>query len=93
MQDAETYRRNMVVKMNDYLSKAAVNLNATFSSSNYMVADEEVFAIIPPFEYESPGLEATIAEHRGNFIMLALWLAAAIGLALIAVNRLSMERT
>ena len=93
MQDAETYRRNMVVKMNDYLSKAAVNLNATFSSSNYMVADEELFAIILPFEYESPGLEATIAEHRGNFIMLALWLAAAIGLALIAVNRLSMERT
>ena len=30
MTDAETYRRNMVVKMNDYLSKAAVGLNASF---------------------------------------------------------------
>jgi hypothetical protein len=93
MQDAETYRRNMVVKMNDYLSKAAVNLNASFSSSNYMIADEEVFAIIPPFEFEPPGLYDTIAEHRSNFIMLAFWLAAAIGLALVAVNRLSMERS
>jgi ABC-2 type transport system permease protein len=93
MQDAETYRRNMVVKMNDYLSKAAVNLNSSFSSSNYMVADEEVFAIVPPFEFESTGVGATIAEHRGNFIMLAFWLAATIGLAVIAVNRLSMERS
>jgi ABC-2 type transport system permease protein len=93
MQDAETYRRNMVVKMNDYLSKAAVSLNSSFSSSNYMVADEEVFAIVPPFEFESTGVNATIAEHRGNFIMLAIWLAAAFGLALVAVNRISMERS
>jgi ABC-2 type transport system permease protein len=91
MRDAETYRRNMVVKMNDYLSKAAVGLNATFSSSNYMVADEEVFAIVPPFEFEPPGLASTVAEHRSNFVMLALWLAASIGLALVAVNRISME--
>ncbi len=93
MTDAETYRRNMVVKMNDYLSKAAVNLNASFSSSNYMVANEEVFAIIPPFVYEPPTLAATIAEHRNNFILLILWLAATIGLASVAVNRISVEKS
>jgi len=92
MTDAETYRRNMVVKMNDYLSKAAVDLNETYSSSNYMRAAEEVFAIVPPFEFEPPELSATIDEHRGNFTLLALWLAAAIGLAVFAVNRISMER-
>ncbi len=91
MTDAETFRRNMVVKMNDYLSKAAVGLNATFSSSNYMVADEEVFGISPPFEFEPPALSGTISEHRSNFIILALWLLAAIGLAIFAANRISME--
>jgi ABC-2 type transport system permease protein len=93
MTDAETFRRNMVVKMNDYLSKAAVGLNATFSSSNYMVADEEVFAIIPPFEFEPPELSGTFDEHRNNFIILALWLALSIGLALFGVNRMSPERS
>jgi ABC-2 type transport system permease protein len=92
MTDAETYRRNMVVKMNDYLSKAAVDLNATSSSSNYMRADEEVFAIVPPFVFEPPALNSMMAEHRNNFILLALWLAAAIGLAIFATNRISMER-
>jgi len=93
MNDAETYRRNMVVKMNDYLAKASVHLNASFSSSNYMIADEEVFAIVPPFEFEPPNLEVMIAEHRSNFMLLALWLAAAIGFAMVAANRISTERT
>jgi ABC-2 type transport system permease protein len=92
MTDAEIYRRNMVVKMNDYLSKASVHLNASFNSSNYMRADEEVFAIVPPFEFEPPKLAGTFAEHRSNFALLALWLAAAIGLAVIGANRISMER-
>lgn len=90
MTDAETYRRDMVLKMNDYLSKASAHLNASFSSSNYMIADEEVFAIVPPFEYEPPTLAATMAEHRGNFALLGLWLLAAIGLAIHGVNRMSV---
>ncbi len=93
MTDAETYRRNMVVKMNDYLSKAAVGLNATYSSSNYMRADEEVFAIVPPFEFEPPRLEAMITEHSSNFVLLAIWLAAAIGLAIFGASRISLERS
>ncbi|MDP7418402.1 MAG: ABC transporter permease subunit [Gammaproteobacteria bacterium] len=92
MTDAETYRRNMVVKMNDYLSKASVHLNTTYSSSNYMRADEEVFAIVPPFEFEPPNLNTMLTEHRSNFILLFLWLAASIGLAVFAANRISLER-
>jgi ABC-2 type transport system permease protein len=92
MTDAETYRRNMVVKMNDYLSRASVHLNTTYSSSNYMRADEEVFAIVPPFEFEPPNLNTMLTEHRSNFILLFLWLAASIGLAVFAANRISLER-
>jgi ABC-2 type transport system permease protein len=93
MDDAEAHRRNMVVKMNDYLSKAAVSLNATFSASNYMTADEEVFSIVPPFVYEPPSLSETLEEHWSNFGLLLLWLVASIGFAVYSVNRLSVERT
>jgi hypothetical protein len=58
-----------------------------------MIADEKVFAIIPPFEYEPPALDEVIAEHRSNFVALLLWFAASIGLALLAVNRMSVERS
>lgn len=92
MDDAEAFRRNMVVKMNDYLSKAAVSLNATFSASNYMTADEEVFAIVPPFNYEPPTLSETLDEHWINFGLLLLWLIASVGIAVFSVNRLSPER-
>ena len=92
MTDAETYRRNMVLKMNDYLSKASVHLNETFAADNYMVADEEVFAIIPPFEYEPPRLAPMFAAHSSNFAMLFFWLLLSIGMAMVTSNRISMER-
>jgi ABC-2 type transport system permease protein len=93
MEDAEVHRRDMVVKMNDYLSKASVHLNSSFSSSNYMKADEEVFAIVPPFEFEPPALADVVAEQRNNFVALLLWLLASIGLALFATKRISTERS
>ncbi len=88
---AEAYRRDMVFKVNDYLGKAAVSLNTGYGGGNVLVADEAVFAMVPPFKFESQGLGATLAEHAGNFIGLVLWLAAALGLALWSVRRLKAE--
>ena len=85
---AEAYRRDMVLKVNNYLGEAAASLNA---GGGVLIADEAVFAMVPPFEFESQGLRATLAEHAGNFIALMLWLAAALGLALWAVRRLKVE--
>jgi ABC-2 type transport system permease protein len=93
MGDAEAHRRDMVLKMNDYLSKAAVSLNATASASNYMIADEQVFSIVPPFVYEPPPLEETLASHWGNLGLLGAWLAAAVLFAVIGVNRMTLERS
>lgn len=93
MEDAEIYRRNMVVKMNGYLSKAAASLNASYSSSNFMVADEEVFAIVPPFIYERPSLSDMLDEHKKNLIIIFLWFLCAIGFARLAAGRLSMEES
>ena len=56
-----------------------------------MRADEKVFGIVPPFEFDPPSLSATLREHRSNFAMLVLWFAAALTLALLATNRMTVE--
>lgn len=89
--DAEAFRHDMVFRMNDYLSKAAVDLNGVNSASNFMIANEEVFAIVPPFRYEPPPFDAVLGEQLGNFARLGAWLAAAVGLALLAVRRMTLE--
>ncbi len=91
--DAEDFRHNMVFRMNDYLSKAAVDLNGVNDATNYMVANEEVFAIVPPYRYEPPALAATMAAQAGNFGILGAWLIAAVALAWQATRRMSMERS
>ena len=88
---AEAYRREMVLKVNNYLGEAAASLNSGYGGGNVLIADEEVFAIVPPFEFESQGLGAALSEHAGNLLALALWLAASLGLALWAVRRLKVE--
>lgn len=92
LDDAEAFREDMVEKMNGYLSKAAVSLNGVNSASNYLVANEDVFAIVPPFRYEPPALATTLSEHSSNFVLLGFWLVAAILLALLAVKRMTLER-
>ena len=92
MADAEAFRHDMVFKMNDYLSKAAADLNGVNSASNFMIADERVFAIVPPFRYRPPPLDEVLAGQTGNFTLLALWLGGAIALAALATRRLNPER-
>lgn len=88
---AESHRREMVTRMNAYLGEAAASLNTAYGGGAVMVADQEVFSLVPPFEFRSRGLGATLSEHAGNLIALAMWLAVAIGLALWAVRRLKVE--
>jgi ABC-2 type transport system permease protein len=92
MADAEEFREDMVFKMNDYLSQAAVDLNGVNSASNFMIADEEVFAMVPPFRYRPPELARVIGEQTGNFVLLAGWLAVAVALAVLATRRMTLER-
>ncbi len=89
--DAEAYREAMVEKMNGYLSKAAVSLNGVNSASNYLVASEEVFAIVPPFHFEPPALATTLSEHWANFVYMGVWLFAAVLLALRGVKRMPLD--
>lgn len=90
-QQAEDFRHDMVRKMNDYLSKAAANLNGVNSASNFMIANEDVFAIVPPFRYAPPPLDETLAGQWGNFRILGGWFLAAALLALLATRRMSLE--
>lgn len=93
MADAENFRHGMVAKMNDYLSKAAANLNGVNSASNYLVANEAVFSIVPPFRYEPPALASVIDAQAGNFGLLGGWLIASVVLSIFAVGRMSLERS
>jgi hypothetical protein len=58
-----------------------------------MIANEQVFAIVPPFRYEPPALELTVAGQLGNFRLLTAWLALAVALAMLATRRMSLERS
>lgn len=84
---AEDYRRMMVERMNGYLSKAAVDLNGVSNSSNYMTADESVFAIVPPYQYEPPTLAEVFAEYSSALAILSAWVLAALLFAAVAVGR------
>ncbi|MEZ5562150.1 MAG: ABC transporter permease subunit [Gammaproteobacteria bacterium] len=90
--DAEVFREAMVEKMNGYLSRAAVSLNGVNSASNYLVANEDVFSIVPPFRYEPPALATTLSEHWINFTLLGCWLVFSILLAIFGVRRMTLER-
>jgi ABC-2 type transport system permease protein len=85
---AEDHRRLMVEKMNGYLGKAAVDLNGKSDSSNYMTADEAVFAIVPPFAYRPPSLAEVMGEYAPDLGLLAAWFLASVLLAAAAVRRL-----
>ncbi|MBL8645332.1 MAG: DUF3526 domain-containing protein, partial [Rhodospirillaceae bacterium] len=84
---AEEFRREMVAKMNGYLSKAAVDLNGVSNSSNYMTADEAVFSIVPPFKYTPPSFSEVFNEYKSALAILGAWLLASIVFALAAVGR------
>ena len=43
-------------------------MNAGHGGGSVLVADEAVFAIVPPFRFESRGVGAALEEHAGNFI-------------------------
>jgi ABC-2 type transport system permease protein len=86
---AEAFRRDMVAKMNGYLAKAAVDLNGVSNSSNYMTADEAVFAIVPPFDYAPPSLGEVLAEYGPALALVLAWLLAAALFAGFAVRRMS----
>ncbi|MCP5327290.1 MAG: DUF3526 domain-containing protein [Sinobacteraceae bacterium] len=89
--DAETFREEMVAKMNGYLAQAATDLNGVNSATNYMIANADVFAMVPPYRYEPPSLAASIAAQVPNLVLLAVWSLVALGFAWFAVVKLQPE--
>jgi ABC-2 type transport system permease protein len=94
---AEQFRRDMVTKMNSYLSEMAVAFNANLASANnisvetndrVLIAPQEVFKRVPPFRYEAPPLAVVLREYGLAMLVLAGWLVAAVLAAVVAVGRL-----
>ena len=98
----EDHRRVMVKKVNSYLSKMAADYNRNIATNDgattanidlkkanrVLIAPEEVFRMVKPFEYSPPTLGEVLREYRLSIVLLALWLVASLLAARIAVARL-----
>lgn len=97
---AETTRREMVTKVNAYLAEMAASFNANLragattdieSNDRVLIADEEVFRMVEPVRYSPPSFATVMSEYRWAFLILALWVLAAIAIARVAVGRISLQ--
>lgn len=98
---AEAARRVMVSQVNNYLNvmAAGFNKNALADASvsieandMVLIADESVFKMVEPFHYSPPDLGEVLQDHRGDFLLLGLWLVLATIFATVTASRLRPER-
>ena len=79
---AEQHRRVLVRFLNDDMT-----VNAGAASFAYL-ADEELWRRTPTFEYRPPALGQVLGRQLPAFLWLALWLGAAVALAVRESGRL-----
>ncbi|MEZ4455263.1 MAG: DUF3526 domain-containing protein [Gemmatimonadales bacterium] len=77
---AEGYRRDLIRIMNAEMTDHAVGQDFAYRS------DPAAWAKVPPFEFESPSLVATLAHQRANLGILGGWLAG-VAVAAFGVTR------
>jgi ABC-2 type transport system permease protein len=66
---AEQYRRRIQRRMSDAITSKS-------GTGDYVMAGNELWQEIPPFEYSAPGLRWTLGNYRWSLLFLALWSAA-----------------
>jgi ABC-2 type transport system permease protein len=82
---AEQYRRKLIEVMNDDITK-------TGKQEGPHLGDEQLWAKVPPFVYEAPGVGRVLGQQAWSLSLLALWAASAAALAgWAAARRLRAE--
>ncbi len=79
---AEAYRRGI---------QRTLNADITSHTAANYVAGEDLWARIPSFAYEMPGLSAVTTTHRWDFVLLAAWLLGAVAFAVTGAARLAVD--
>lgn len=82
---AEEHRRVFVKYLNDDMTHNAVGQSFSY------VADQDVWAGAPPFEYEPPSVAALVEENSVALLVLLSWLAAAALVSWSSCRRLGTE--
>ena len=77
---AETYRRDMMRQMN-------LDLAENSRTGELYTAGPELWAEVPPLQYDAPTLGWVLGNRALSLLVLALWLAGAVVLAARRVQR------
>lgn len=82
---AENYRRTMQAAMNQQLRDGAAG-KSVFEADWVYTAGKDVWAKVPPFDYDPPELDAVVGKETTALVVLIAWLLAAL-LAVTLVPR------
>lgn len=83
---AEQYRRHLVRLMNDDLAVHGVGQTGPY------LADSELWASVPPFDYRGPSLGAVLRYRGWILAVLAIWAMGTLGWAVRQAGRWHPER-
>jgi ABC-2 type transport system permease protein len=79
---AEQYRRMLVTRMNHEMTEKAKGLDFEYRAS------DSLWASVPAFAYEEPGLLWVLRRQVASLVIIALWAAAAVGFATAVASRI-----
>jgi len=82
---AETYRRFFVGKLNGDVAAHPVNRGSPYTRGS------DLWAQIPAFHYEAPGLSHILRQQAWSIGILVLWCAAAMVFAAASVRKIQPE--
>ena len=77
---AETYRRDLMRAMNGDLAQNS-------RTGETYLADEELWASVPPLDYHAPDLAWVLGNRALSLIVLGLWLVGAVAAAMTGARR------
>lgn len=85
-EQAERYRRQSIQLINDDYT-----VNGKLDQWTDEAGGPELWAKVPRFQYVEPSMQAALMPTLPDFALLVLWSGAALGLALWAIRRTSVE--
>lgn len=87
----EVYRRNLVRVMNDNLMREAAG-QSNYAAEWQYKANKDLWAKIPPFDFDAPGLSKILERNLVPLGALALWMIVGVAMLRKFARRLQVDR-
>jgi ABC-2 type transport system permease protein len=95
VQAAEAYRRQMVRTLNEDLvfnnHPGNQRQSLWFQNTQDYRAGRDLWEKVPPFRYDSPGLNWAVKECRFSLVVLLLWVIGAAVAAPVAITKMKVD--